>query len=329
MPQLNVSSPGANSISGYAIDAQITTGTETATGRLSLYAPRLFKATFPTTDGADAGSASVRLQLADRNNVYSNLTGKAVVASGEKLTCVTGSATPTATFVLKVSSSSVTLSIPMGLYKISGPGAKYSSYELTECFPPPGVPQGTQGRAPEGGRFVGETLTMPGLAGPPNETSLWTSAWTPFMSGSATLDEAATVAAQAVSGAPRFLLRAQTRVKTSTQNGKQVKKTYVTLSGRVTRGQLGSIRADVNVYYGSKPNKLVSTRWQTTNVSGRFSYQTQVTPPYQYFQAFARLPGRRYPTKLCEPSILTYTCTGISTTRDRALSNEVQVRASS
>ena len=329
-PQLNVSSPGANaSPHGYAINAQLTTSTTTETGRLSLYAPKLFKATFPETDGTEMGSASVRLQLADQNNKYVNLKGSTVVASGEKLACSTNTTTPSGTFLINVSGGGVTLSIPMAVYKITGAGAKYSSYQLTECFPPPGVPKGTAGRAPEGGRFVGETLGMPGLAGPPNATSYWTSGWTPFNSGTATLDEAGSVAAQAVSGAPRFVLHSKTTVKTSTQNGKQVKKTYATLSGRVTRGQLGSVKADVNVYYGSKPDKLVSTRWQTTDASGNFSYQTQVSPPYRYFQAFARLPGRSYSSHLCQPSILPYSCVGIGTTGDRALSNEVRVAASS
>ena len=65
------------------------------------------------------------------------------------------------------------------------------------------------------------------------------------------------------------------------------------------------------------------------DATGRFSYQTQVSPPYQYFQAFARLPGRTYPASLCQPSILPYTCVGISTTRDTAQSNVVRVVAKS
>jgi hypothetical protein len=327
-PQLNVSSPGTTS-AGYAINAQLTSSTTTETGRLSIYSPPLFQVAFPE-DGAEAGSASVRLQLADRNNQYVNLTGTVVVASGETLTCaMPNSPTPVATLAVKVSGGGLTLSIPMAAYKITGSDAQYSAYELTECLPPPGVPQGTAGRAPEGGRLVGETLTMPALKGPAKATSTWASGWTPFTSGTATLDDSGSVAAQAVSGAPGFILHAKTTVKTSTKNGKQVKKTYVTLTGRVTRGALGSVKADVNVYYGTKPNNLVSTRWQSTDAYGEFSYETQVTPPYRYFQAFARLPGRSYPSRLCQPMILTYPCVDISTTSDRAVSNEVRVRASS
>ncbi len=324
-PQLNVSAPAA--APGYAINAQIKNATTTETGRISLFAPRGFRASFPTADGAEAGSASVRLQLADRNDTYVNLKGTVTVATGEKLGCVAHTTAPAGTFLLKLSGGGLTLSIPMAAYKITGARTQYSSYELTQCLPPPGVPKGTAGRAPEGGRFVSETLTVPGLAGPKNASSYWTSGWTPFTAGTATLDDAGSVAAQAVTGAPRFVLHAATTVKTSKKNGKTVKKTYATLSGRVTRGKLGAIKVQVNVYYGSKPGQLVSTRWQTTDASGRFSYETQVSPPYQYFQAFARLPGRTYPANLCQPSILPYPCTGISTTRDTAQSNVVRVVA--
>ena len=325
-PQLNVSAPAA--APGYAINAQIKNATTTETGRLSLFAPAHFKASFPAV-GAEAGSASVRLQLADRNDTYVNLKGKVVAVAAEKLSCVAHATTAAASFLLTVSGGGVTLSVPMAAYKITGARTKYSSYELTQCLPPPGVPKGTPGRAPEGGRFVSETLTLPGLAGPKNATSYWNSGWTPFTAGTATLDDAGSVAAQAVTGAPHFVLHAKTTVKTSKQNGKTVKKTYATLSGRVTRGKLGSVKVQVNVYYGSKPGQLVSTRWQTTDATGRFSYQTQVSPPYQYFQAFARLPGRTYPASLCQPSILPYTCVGISTTRDTAQSNVVRVVAKS
>jgi hypothetical protein len=329
-PQLTVSSHG--SPAGYDIDAQVPTNETTATGRLSLYVPPKFKTSFPTTGGAVVGGATVRLQLADQNNVYTNLTGSVVVASNATLACAAAnSPTPMATFSINVSGNGLTLSIPMAVYPITGTDTKYSSYEFTQCLPPPGVPQGTAGRAPEGGRFVGETLTMPSaiLSGPPNATSVWASGWTPFSAGTATLDESGSAAAQSVSGAPGFLLHSKTTVKTSTQNGNQVKKTYVTLSGLVTRGQLGAIKASVNVYYGSKPDKLVSTRWQSTNIEGAFSYQTQVSPPYRYFQADARLPARFFPSSLCQPMIPTYPCAEISAAPALALSNVVRVNASS
>src|SRR5215471_955287 len=73
-PQLNVSSP-ANSPTGYALNTQLTNNTTVETGRLLLYAPPRFTENLSTTVGAEVGSASVRLQLADKNNVYVNLTG--------------------------------------------------------------------------------------------------------------------------------------------------------------------------------------------------------------------------------------------------------------
>jgi len=325
-PQLNVSAPTAGG--GYAINAQIRSATTVDSGRLSLFAPAKFSATFPAA-GSEAGSASVRLQLADRGDAYVNLTGKVVVAKGDKLGCVAHTTAADASFAINLSGGGITMSIPMAAYKITGDRTKYSSYEFSQCFPPGGVPKGTAGRAPEGARLISETLTFPDLVGPKNASSYWTSGWTPYTAGSSQLDDAASVAAQAVTGAPHFLLHAKTTVKTSTKNGKKVKKTYATLSGRITRGQLGAVKVQVNVYYGSKPGRLVSTRWQTTDASGRFSYQTQVSPPYQYFQAHAKLPGRAYPASLCQPSILPYTCVGITTTRDSAQSNVVQVKAKS
>ena len=109
-----------------------------------------------------------------------------------------------------------------------------------------------------------------------------------------------------------------------------MKKTYATLSGRVTRGKLGSVKVQVNVYYGSKPGQLVSTRWQTTDATGRFSYETQVSPPYQYFQAFARLPGRARTRRACASRRSSRTrVSGSATTRDTAQSNVVRVVAKS
>jgi hypothetical protein len=306
---------------GYAISTQLKTSTTTETGRLALYAPRLFKTTFPTAASGQAGTASARVQLADQNNTYVDLKGTAVVASGQKLDCVQTTTTPAATFLLTLSGSGLTLSIPMGVYQITGDGAQYSSYVLVECLPPPGVPKGTAGRAPEGARLVGETLTLLGLTGPRNVTSYWTAGWTPFKSGTATLDDSGSVAAQAVTGAPSFVLSAKKTVRSS--------KTYATLSGRVTRGKLGAVRASVNVYYGTSPARLVSTRWQTTDGSGHFSYETQVSPPYRFFKAVARMPGRTYPSGLCQPSIVPYPCAGISTTRELVASNVVRVSASS
>ena len=57
-PQLNVSAPAA--APGYANNAQIKTATTTETGRLSLFAPRGFRATFPTSAGGVAGSEVAR-----------------------------------------------------------------------------------------------------------------------------------------------------------------------------------------------------------------------------------------------------------------------------
>jgi hypothetical protein len=306
---------------GYAITTQLTAGTITETGRLSLYTPKAFRMTFPATAGAEIGTATVRLQLADQHDAIANLKGTVVVTAPAKLACATSTATPAASLALNVTGGGLTLSIPMAAYTVTGSGATYSSLQLTECLAPAGVPAGTPGRAPQGARFLGQTLTLPGLAGPKNVASVWTSGWTPFTSGTTTLDDTASVAAQAVSGAPRFRLHAVRTLKGS--------KTYVNLTGRVSRGALGTVRADVNVHYGSKPDKLVSTRSQKTDVAGYFSYETQVAPPYRYFQAVAKLPARTYPTKLCQPSILTYTCAGISTVRDTALSNVVRVAAAS
>jgi hypothetical protein len=244
-----------------------------------------------------------------------------VVAAGQKIDCVQTPAAPAATFLLTLTGGSLTLSIPMAVYQVTGDGAQYSSYLLVECLPPPGVPQGTAGRAPAGARLVGETLTLPGLTGPSNVTSYWTAAWTPYKTGTATLDDSGSIAAQAATGASNFVLSAKSSVKSN--------KTYATLSGRVTRGKLGAVKASVNVYYGTSPSKLVSTRWQSTDATGRFSYETQVTPPYRFFKALARMPGRTYPASLCQPSIVPYPCSGISTTRELVSSNVVRVTASS
>ena len=162
-PQLNVSAPAA--APGYAINAQIKNATTTETGRISLFAPAHFKASFPAV-GAEAGSASVRLQLADRNDTYVNLKGKVVAAAAEKLSCVAHATTAAASFLLNVSGGGLTLSIPMAAYRITGARTKYSSYELTQCLPPPGVPKGTPGRAPGGRPFRQRDADAPGTRRP-------------------------------------------------------------------------------------------------------------------------------------------------------------------
>ena len=122
-------------------------------------------------------------------------------------------------------------------------------------------------------------------------------------------------------------MHSSTNYTTSKKNGKTVHKTYTMLSGRVTRGKLGVVNASVNVYYGSNASHLVSTRWQSTDKSGRFSYQTQVAPPYKYFQAHAKVPARVYPAALCLPAVVSSTCSGVSTAATTILLNVVQVRA--
>ena len=142
-PQLNVTAPTAGG--GYAINAQIKSATTVETGRLSLFAPANFSATFPAA-GSEAGGASVRLQLADRGDAYVNLTGKVVVANGDKLGCVAHTTAADASFAINLSGGGITMSIPMAAYKITGDRTKYSSYEFSQCFPPAGVPKGTAGR---------------------------------------------------------------------------------------------------------------------------------------------------------------------------------------
>jgi hypothetical protein len=327
LPLLSVSQPGAGV--GYVLNTQLKSDTPTETGRISLYAPKGFKATFPANVGDAAGTASVRLELADTEDKLVTAKGTAVVAAPAKLACAAANApAPVASLTLTLTGDGgLTMTIPMALYTVTGAAAQYSSYVLTQCFPAPGVPQGTAGRAPAGARVVSESLTLPGLSGPKYASSYWTAAWTPFTHATATLDDASSMAAQAVTGAPRFLLDSSTTVSVSKQNGKQVTKTTVTIGGRVTRGKLGAVRTQVNVHYGLKPSHLVSTKWVTTDAGGRFIYSTTVKPPYRYFQAFAKLPARTYPAASCQPSIVPYPCTGLSTSRDTALSNVVKVVA--
>jgi hypothetical protein len=251
-----------------------------------------------------------------------------VIAATSKLACAADpTATPTVSLVANVSGAGVTLAIPMAVYAVTGSAAQLSPYVLTECLPAPGPTKGALGRSPEGGRLVSETLTLPWFTTAANAVSFWISDWTPYTAGTSTLDTAGSVSAQSVTGAPRFLLHSSTTMTSSQKNGKPVKTTNATLTGQVTRGDLGVTAADVNVYYGASANRLVSTRWQTTDRAGRFSYQTQVSRPYRFFQAHAKVRGRVYPAALCKPAIVSDTCTGVSTSPLTIDSNVVKVRA--
>jgi hypothetical protein len=325
VPQLVASPVGP---SGFLLNLKFQTATQTATGRISLFAPQGSKAGLASTVGNVAGNVSARFALADQNDTIVNLKGSVVIVATAKLACAADpTASPTVSLVANLSGGGVTLAIPMAVYATTGSAAQLSPCVVTECLPAPGPPKGVLGRSPEGGRLVSETLTLPWFTAAANAVSYWVSDWTPYTAGTTTLDTAGSVSAQSATGAPRFLLHSSTTTTSSQKNGKPVTKTQATLTGKVTRGNLGVTAADVNVYYGASADRLVSTRWQTTDRSGRFSYQTQVSRPYQFFQAHAKVPGRIYPVALCRPAIVSDTCTGVSTAPMTMDSNVVKVRA--
>jgi hypothetical protein len=269
-----------------------------ATFRLVLNIPLGYTATLvPATDGQTIGSVTAQAQAnAISPEAVLELTGtiradttftaaEYPVAAG----CLsgTGITAPDVVYRLELSAAGQTLIVPMYVEPVTTPPLSTAfAAQIVTCLPSPYIPQ-AQGGAAFGAKLINADLTFTGLFTNPATAGdyRWSSVWTPYTVGTATVNPAGTVEAQSVDRlAAQLTVAARTRGRT------------VTLSGALLEGGRGVPSARVQLQLGRRAGALRTAATVTTRANGAFSAVFRNRAPGAWFvRARVTVPDRATP----------------------------------
>jgi hypothetical protein len=190
-----------------------------------------------------------------------------------------------ATWVARLQSAGQNLNVPIFVDRTTGSEAQFASYKLVICLAPQDAPVGSTVKTPGGEKLVGFALDVTGFSNPTAAGEYrWRSLWTPYISGTATVDTAKTVEAQSVVRIPGSL-------SLTAKRAKQGKRTVVTLRGHASisatklaaGADIGPGTA-VTLLLGKSSTKLTALKGVATTGTGDFTRKVTITKP-TYFRA--------------------------------------------
>lgn len=252
----------------------------------TLYVPRGFKAPLSQPFGKTIGYATALETAGDLGDSALPLEGHVEVADPSTFvappanTCAVGQ--HRAVWMLALSGGGQELRIPMYVDPARGAAPSFAAYQIQFCLPPPDVPPGTPGRAPQGAQVevlffsVNSVFRNPLTPG----QYVFSGVFTPFVTGTALANTAGAVESRSVHRLPGRLSLSATRVtRAKTVDGRNVKTYFARLSGALTEDRKG---VSGNVV------RLVGAGTVTTRAGGKF---TKLVPIKRttYFTAAARV----------------------------------------
>lgn len=210
--------------------------------RTQIFVPTGYTLNTSQAPGTRIGRAGGTLFAKDLN-VAAPFSGDVVVAPPETNAegCSTG--THLAVWILQVSVSGQTISLPIHVDPTTGPNAAFGAFQLVVCFPPVDVPQGTPGRAPSGVQLLDASFTLSNVFTAPTGATVWKALATPYAAGSGEEDATGTVELR--SALRPGLVTLATRVVSR-------KTRTLRLSGTVTQAGAAVPRASVNLLVNGK-----------------------------------------------------------------------------
>ncbi len=327
---LATATAGSSTVSLTAADSGLS---DDATARIQMYVPAGFTFTAPAM-GAKATASSSFIETTRDPNTALRTNGSMIAVSTTDAAvtqgtagCDTGShiAAWSATFT---TSDGDTFTFPVVVDQTTGTETQFGAYKLVACFRPLGTgssssnTSGAGGLTPDtyGNKLVSATLNVPGFGVPTKSGSyLWRSLWTPYATGSGTLNTAGNVEAQSTTRIASTSLTLTGKLK------KVGNKTQVTLTGKLMFDGAGVADVLVALHHGATKTKLVSLGSAKTVAGGTFSRASALTKA-TYFQAGATVQKSDLGAGGCTASF-GVTCADATVGAEKVLSNVLHFAA--
>jgi hypothetical protein len=224
----------------------------------------------------------------------------------------------------RVGSGRTAFSFPIFVDATSGSAASFGQYLLVVCFRSADLPQTDPARSAAGTVVDSLTLkltpfTAPTIAG----GYLWRSLWTPFATGTGTLDPTADVEAQSNLQLLMTGITIDATTTMTTLRGSRL--AVVVVSGRVVVDGQPQAGVLVRLRSGSRPTNLAALGRVRTGSDGVY-FQAAVSNSTRYFQASADLPVKDSGAASCAPSFENVPCLDVTTNASSVASPALLVK---
>jgi len=263
--------------------------------KLTFYAPLGYQGVLGQAAGTQVGTVSANVQaLAISPDAVLPLTGTIVTADPARYVanaCAPG--THRAVWLLRLEAAGRTLEVPVYLDVPEGAEASFATFKFQACLPSPFLPEAAGGAA-FGAKlldavlqFQSGLLTTPATAG----RYVWPAIFTPWPNGPGLPNAAGTVQSRAIVQIPgQATLRATYNPRTN----------RFALTGSVTENRVGVGGATVDIFKGTRANRLTRIARTRSAQSGRFAAGGRLTPRVRtFFRARAVVPNRVNSTVGC------------------------------
>lgn len=252
------------------------------TAKLVVYVPGGYGANLTATPGTRIGTATGAAIAKAAGGATVQLSGtisadtpSTYASNPQAQACAPGA--HTAVWLLNLTGSGRTLTIPIFVDPTNGADAALGLYKLQMCFASPDLPEASGG-APLGAQLIEATLDFPAVfTNPPTPGEfVWRAFVTPYVGGAA--NPGATVEVRSLAALPAgVILRAKVNAKKGT----------VTISGTLVLGGSPQAGLVVSIFSSPKSNltglkKLASVK---TKAKGVFSVTRKITRT-TYFWAY-------------------------------------------
>jgi hypothetical protein len=266
-----------------------------ATAVVRFYAPLGYQGVLGQAAGTQIGTVAANVQaLAISPDAVLPLTGTIVTADPARFVanpCAPG--THRAVWLLRLEAAGRTLEVPVYIDVPTGPEAAFASFRFQACLPSPFIPEASGGAA-FGAKLLNATLTMQsGLLTTPATSGryVWPAFFTPWPTGPGAPNLAGTVQSRAVVQIP-----GQVTLRASYSRARNTWR----LIGSVTENGVGIGGATVQIFRGTRANRLGRIANVRSSANGSFSRSGRLRPRVRtFFRARAVVPNRVNSTVGC------------------------------
>jgi hypothetical protein len=268
-----------------------------ATFKVTFYAPLGYQGVLGQAAGTQVGTVAANVQaLRISPDAVLPLTGTIVTADASLPQYRTSPCAPgahRAVWLLRLEAAGRTLEVPVYIDVPTGAEAAFASFKFQACLPSPYLPEESGGAA-FGAKLLNATLTLQsGLLTTPATRGryIWPAIFTPWPAGPGLPNAAGTVQSRAIVQLPgQVTLRATYNRARNTWR----------LTGSVTENGVGVGGATVQIFRGTRANRLGRIANVRSSANGTFSRSGRLRPRVRtFFRARAVVPNRLNSTVGC------------------------------
>jgi hypothetical protein len=281
--------------------------TTDAIAAINIYVPSGYGATLGQPAGTSIGTVDAAA-LAHDSGLTLPLSGPVTTDDPAKTTsnpCSPGA--NAAVWNMNLSVAGQTLVVPIYVNPTTGPFTALGAYNLKICLPSWNLPASDPRRAFQGAQLLDAKFTVNKILTTPTGAGVmkWETLFTPYNSGQATANLAATFEARAFVPVPILLGARVSYVK---------KKNTWTLSGTATEGGLPLSGLTVRIARGLSATRLVVKSSAKTGASGNWKASGKLAPKKTtYFQVSASVGERDYTATGCQSPLTPFAPAGCVT----------------